>query len=483
MNYADLVIGDLYARKSTVDQGKSAARQKRHWELDCTREGHQTGRMFVDPDLSASRYSRKDRPDYAALVEHITAGGSEMVCLWEASRGTRQLAEWVAFLDLCRSKGTLIRIFGKDPHTYDPRIQRDRNELVRMGMDAETETEHLSGRVKDGLDDIARAGKPTGRLLFGYARRYDERGNYVEQVILPEQAELIRRMAADTLAGIPLGTQASRLNDAGIPTPAGKKWSGVNIRRMLLNPSYVGTRMHNGEALVTDAWPPILDRSTAARLKLLLSEPGRRLAQDLSLKHMLSGEPRCDECDSRMRSSSYQRYGCVQRGCQKASVQIDTLDRFVSSMVRARIKALRSGGLVAPPTPESGLAEAEADLRSLRERLASFYKAAAGGDLSADGLVHVENQLRPQIAAAKGRVRQLSAPSPLTEYDDIDLVGEWARLPVGVRRSVVHALARLRVVPVGRGGRWTPWRLHKSMWVGESETWGEQWEREGLERP
>lgn len=477
------MIGDLYARKSTVDQGRSAARQQRQWEIDCARQGIQTGRVFVDPDLSASRYARKDRPDYEALIAYVREQNSELVCLWEASRGTRKLSEWVEFLDLCRSTKTLIRIFGEDPRTYDPCVQRDRNDLVRQGMEAESESERLSARIRDGVVDAANQGKPGGRLLWGYARRYDDRGNYIEQVPVPEQAAIIKQMAADTLAGVPLDQQARALNGAGVPTPTGSEWDGGNIRRMLLNRSYQGTRMHKGRVAFTGAWPPILDEITGARLRVLLTEPGRRKSQDQSLRYMLSGEPVCDECESKMRTAHRLYYSCTRRGCQKVAVRIVDLDRLVNSMVRTRLKWLQAGGQVAADSTDSRLDEAKSQLDTLRTRLASFYEAAATGTVSAAGLAQVESQIRPQISTAEDLVRRLSVPSPLAEYAGVDLVKNWAGLPVGMRRSVVHAMVRLRVVRVGRGGRWTPWRLHKSMWIGESQTWGEIWEREGKENP
>ncbi len=73
---------DLYARKSSADAGRSVARQERAWRADCAREGIEPGRVFVDPDFSASRYATRERPDYAALLEHIESKSCEMICLW-----------------------------------------------------------------------------------------------------------------------------------------------------------------------------------------------------------------------------------------------------------------------------------------------------------------------------------------------------------------------------------------------------------------
>src|SRR5688500_10688225 len=98
------LVSDFYGRKSTRDDGRSAARQERDLKADCLRAGFEEGRRFVDPDLSASQYATKKRPDYLALVEHIKTGDCQLVSMWEASRGSREIGEWIEFLKLCKSK-------------------------------------------------------------------------------------------------------------------------------------------------------------------------------------------------------------------------------------------------------------------------------------------------------------------------------------------------------------------------------------------
>lgn len=83
------VLADLYARKSSADGGKPVERQERAWRADCADLEVGPGRVFVDPDFSASRYAKRARPDYLALLEHIRARQCEMVCMWETSRGSR----------------------------------------------------------------------------------------------------------------------------------------------------------------------------------------------------------------------------------------------------------------------------------------------------------------------------------------------------------------------------------------------------------
>lgn len=473
------MLSDSYLRKSTVDAGKSVARQERDWRNDCATNGFTPGRAFIDPDLSASRYARKARPDYAALVEHIRSGGCQMLSLWEASRGSRDMGEWVALLDLCRKHGVLIRIFGGDPETFDPRKQRDREALLREGINAESESDTIARRARDGARDLAYAGKPPGPLLYGYTRTYDERGKLKEQTIHAERAAIVRRCAQDTLRGVSLNSQAQRLNDAGITSPQGGLWTGHGIARMLMNPGYVGKRIHNGEIIGDAVWPALLTAEDHTALCVLLRTPGRRIHADSTLAHELSGAATCGVCGSVLRTLKASRYLCLTRGCMKVSAAIEPMDRLVGDMMCARLSRSDAAAVFAPAVDDAALAAAKKELDELKAHLAGFVEQAAMRKLSAESLAAVEAGIKPQIEEAQRRVRALSTPPTLAKYAGIDVAAEWPNLEPAVRREFILALASVVLSPVGKGGRWSIWRLGGSRWHGDALTWGEHWRRDG----
>jgi len=490
-------VADLYARKSSSDQGRSVARQKRRWLADCLDLGVQPGRVFVDPNFSASRYGRKDRPDYAVLLDHIRSRHCKMISLWEVTRADRQMGPWVAFLDLCRDLGVFIRIFGDDePATYDPRRWRDREFLLKEGVAAEGEIEKLRARVKEGIDDAAHQGRPPGPLLYGYARVYGaptsdsgtesgRKRRTVKQVINEDEARIVRRLAADTLAGIPLQRQAILLNDAGVPTPSGEgSWTGGHINRMLRNPGYEGHRVHRDKVATTGAWPAILDSETASQLRAMLEQPGRLNHADASLAYQLSGGALCGPCRKPLRAkkaSGRERYQCLHRGCQAVSVLVRDMDAAVDAFITARLRMPDAAVAFAPVAGGPGLDAARADLAALKQRLSELEDAASqpGGD-SLEFLLAAARKLRPQIEAAAGRVRQLQTPASLRGYDPHDLAERWPDYPVGERRLVIMALAEVVLSPVGKGGRWSYQRLAESRWRGDTKTWGQIWQREGV---
>lgn len=485
---------DLYARKSTADAGRSAGRQERDWRADCGREGFEPGQVFVDPDLSASRYARKARPDFARLVEHIASGRAEVISMWEASRGSRQLGEWVSFLDLCRDHGVLVRVFEDGGRTYDSRRQADREELVRLGMAAETESARLSQRVTDGNRDAAASGRPPGPLLYGFRREYgaplDEnrsasgaRRREIRQLVDEAEAAIIRRLAQDTLDGVPMIVQARQLTAEGVPTPSGAgTWTGAHINRLLQNPALVGDRLHKGEIVARDAWPAILPRDQHRQLVALLSNPTRRAyVGGAPLKYMLSGAVRCDPCGTPLRtlSSLARRYCCPNAECYGTSASIPLMDGDVAKVIRARLRRIDAQAVLAPAVDDAAVARVQRELEDAQDNLNGFYEQARQRKLSASGLVAVEAGLLPEIKRLEAKLAELNRPPVLRDLAGVDVAEHFDDLEVTTRRAVVMALADLRLSRTGKGTRWSLARLGQSRWVGQTETWAELLEASG----
>lgn len=487
------MISDFYGRKSTRDDGRSAARQERDWAADCTREGFQQGRRFIDPDLSASQYATKPRPDYLALVEHIKSGNCRMVSMWEASRGSRELEEWIVFLKLCKAKSVLIRIFGGgDPRTFDVRNRRDWRTLVEEGVDAHDESDKLSERIRDGVRDGALEGRPYGRLPYGYSREYgliDGKLRPTRQFENETQAAVIRGMVEATLAGKSMHAQAQALNDEGVPTSSGRgEWKGHVIRRILLNPVYTGRRLHRGEQTAEECWPPIITDEEHRRLVAKLAVPGRRISSEATLKYQLTAAASCGLCGGVIRTTGAKaadraagqpstRYRCA--ACHRVSVRCSDVDRLINFVMRARLRSPDTWPAFTPARDDAAARAAKAEIDALGERLAEAKRVWKAGDISAASFGEYERDLAPQIEAAQRRYQKVTTPTALQGMNPLEIADRWPDLPPGMRRTVIVGLAEVYIFPIGQGNGWTPWRLAESRWRGEELTWGQIWTQSG----
>lgn len=58
--------------------------------------------------------------------------------------------------------------------------------------------------------------------------------------IIPEQAEVVKRIFADVLSGKGTDAIAKALDDEGVPTKRGGKWTSTSVRGILANEKYTG---------------------------------------------------------------------------------------------------------------------------------------------------------------------------------------------------------------------------------------------------
>lgn len=480
-----MAVADIYGRKSTDDRGKSVADQLTEAQEAIEEHGWTLGRVFTDDNRSASRFARKPRESYAQLLAHIESGGCELLILWEPSRGSRRLGEWVEFLDLCRSTGTQLYVVSHG-RTYDVRKNRDWRTLAEDGLAAHAESDVISERALRGKRRGAAAGRPAGKLQFGFRRIYDDAGEFVKQVEHPEQAPLVREAARRVLAGEACNAIAADFNARGIPGPRGGRWDLTQIKRLCVMPSYAGLRQHQGQVVGKAGWEGIHDQETYAKLLARLNDPKRTTQGSTTLVHVLSGLLACELCGTLHRVLKNRGYLCYTcRGCMKTSVRTVTVEAFVEESVVARLEREDAADLFTVSeraADEAAAAETLAD--ELEARLTPFYAQAAAGKLSATGLAAIETDLLPQIEAARQKakaVRTAPVPEPIRK-----LVGapreRWAKLTIHQRREAMGLLiAELKVGPIGRGKRiFDPRRLGASRWTGDTLTWAEHWAAEGL---
>ncbi len=427
-----------------------------------------------------------------------------MVSLWETSRGTRRMREWVDFLDLCRDMGVLIRVFDEDdPATYDPRRTRDRETLLREGIKAESEVDRLRGRTVSGSIDAASQGRPGGHVPDGYKRVYGgpagdspsdsghRRRREISQVVDEERAAIYRAAAEGLLNGVPAMKIAKILTAFGVPTAAGHtKWRGTAIWTSLLKPSMEGHRERSGVIVARNAWPPIIDSVTAARLRQMrYGSHAARSVSDTRLKYPLSGAMRCGVCRKQSMSGGPDRWGLryrcspLRQGCGNVSGQMAGIEGTVQAMVVERLRKPDAWAIFQPASVDDGklvMAQSELDALTLR-RDELYTEAAKPGGPSMALVAAAERLLLPEIEAASLRLTELRKPAVLRDYDPVDLADHWPSYSPGEQRVVILALADVVLSPTGKGGwRWSPWRLSESRWQGDSRTWGDLWREQGL---
>src|SRR5215469_8575470 len=249
------ISDDRDGRSRSIEQQNKAGRSA------CQANGWKIVTSHSDP-VSASRYSRKARPGWDAIVDDVRAGRVDVVVMWEPSRGDRKLTTWSAFLDACRERSVQVYIAQDGGRLYNPDNANDWQALANAGVDSAHESDKISGRVKRAMAEDAEDGKPFGRIPYGYRRRYDPvTRELIAQEPDPETAPVVREIVQRIGDGDSISSIRESLTERGIPTPnGGQRWPRETIRWFANSGVvYIGKRRHNGGPLLDGQWPPIVD--------------------------------------------------------------------------------------------------------------------------------------------------------------------------------------------------------------------------------
>ncbi|MGN0126034.1 MAG: recombinase family protein [Rhodococcus sp. (in: high G+C Gram-positive bacteria)] len=443
----------IYTRVSSDRAGgRSTDEQEADCRAVCETHGWPVVEVLTDNDIGASRHSRRTRPAYEHLKEVLHPG--RVLVLWEASRGQRDLKAYVELRDLCSERGVPWCYSGT---IYDLATGSDR---FRTGLDAllaEDEVERTRQRVMRALTANVAAGKPHGKIPFGYRAVRDEKtGTIVDRVIDESEAAVLREAACRILAGESARSIYRDFNEREIPGPTDKKWSHRTLTRLLQSPTYAGMRVHRGAVVGQGTWEPIFTEDEHLALSTLLSDSTRIVARGSAPKHLLTGIATCGVCGGsvfRLKDRGRETYVCregfhVSRS--KASTDLLVTETIIAGLEDPElVEAVRAMAGV----PKKQLSEAQV----LQARLDKLADDCADEKITPRSFQRMEARLLKQIADAKARARR-AAVAPIV----VDTVGpnareRWESYTLEKKRDLIRALVRVRLLPTGtKSGKFDP---------------------------
>lgn len=429
---------------------------------------------------SASRYATKPRGGWAQVQEAVTSRSLDVLVLWESSRGDRTPESWFAFLSSCRENNVRVHVITHD-RTYDLSNARDWKTLAEDGVSSAYETELLSIRTKRGHAGAAAAGLPPGGPTpYGYKRTFDpDTGKRLAQVIVEEEAVVVREIFDRISKGHPILAIANDLNDRQIHAPASEAWGTAAVRRIARNPVYVALRVLNGIEH-QGAWDRMVSDEVFYSVQRILKDPSRRITRPGRQLHLLTYLGRCDVCGAYL-DHARNKYRCAARGCVSASK--DEIDFAVTEMVIGRLgqpDAFR----VLSSTDNAEVSRAYTQAQKLRLRLDEFRVSAVSGETSPASLAVIEKDLSSRIFQLEQQARRISLPPALREMlsPDDDVRVRWNEATLIAQRAVIGALCEIRVArgTPGNGGpallrNRALRRLKTSRWHGDETTWDSYW--------
>ena len=189
--------------------------------------------IFADDDISGT--NTKKREEFNRMIDECMEGKIDLVITKSISRFARNTLDCLKYIRQLKEKNIAVFFEKENINTMDAKGEVL---LTIMASLAQQESQSLSQNVKLGLQYRYQQGKVqvNHKRFMGYTK--DEDGNLI---IVPEEAEIIKRIYREYLEGKSLAGIGRDLEKDGILTAAGKpKWRPETIKKILNNEKYIG---------------------------------------------------------------------------------------------------------------------------------------------------------------------------------------------------------------------------------------------------
>lgn len=334
-----------YCRVSTdrEEQEHSFETQKAMYtEMIMMKPTWQMAGIYADEGITGT--VAKKRPGFMKMIEDCRKGKIDMIVTKSVSRFSRNNLDCLMYVRELKQLGIPI-IFEKEGINT---IQVSSELLLTLfGALSQAESESISMNVKLGI----RQSLKNGNVRFSYKTFLGYRkGADGQPEIVPEQADIVRRIYNDFLAGATYLEIAKRLTEEHVPTMGGgNRWFSERIKSILKNEKYKGdallqktyitdpiskrVKKNNGELpmyYVENSHPAIIERRIFDRVQEEIARrAGKKKVKQTgtktelgrySGKYALTELLYCGECGTPYRRCTWSRNGkkkivwrCVSR--------------------------------------------------------------------------------------------------------------------------------------------------------------------------
>lgn len=418
-----------YCRVSTdkSDQLNSLEAQKKFFAEFADKNGHNMVRLYADEGISGTKM--KNRKEFLRLMQDAKQGVFEMVVVKDISRFARNT------VDFLQSIRTLKELNIETVFLTSNQKVLGNSEFVLtiFAALAQEESANTSKRVKFGKRLNAEKGR-VPNIVYGYDKIP---GDYFNMTVNEYEADIIHRIYSLYLnEGAGALKIAEKLNEQGVKTKRGNKWTQNAVCRILTNPIYTG-KIINGKEEVKD----FLSGKRIAKESsewIVCDRPELRIISDdefsavgeilknrykafnitherQSNKHLFSTLIRCSECGYSFRRSVYR--GQVRWVCSGRN------EKGTASCSNKTI--IREDDLV------HDLQVYFADILSDRKRfiddVASRFKAEyTENDLDAENLDELEKQCR-KLEKASQKYKDMYVDDLISREELNEKVGAYNR--------------------------------------------------------
>ena len=381
-----------YARYSSAHQRDvSIEQQLKDIRAYAEREGYTIIHEYADHAKSGFKNSDR-RAEFQAMLLAASSGAFDTVIAWKVDRFGRDRRESATFKGQLADQGVSV-VYAMEP------IPDGAAGCLTEGMleaIAEWYSRNLSENVKRGQRDNASKGLSNGHIPLGYKTNKDNQFEINE-----EEAAIVRRIFNMYAEGYSLTRIGETLENEGIRTKKGCRFSKTPLAWIITNEAYIGV-YHYGDVRIPGGMPAIIDKDVWDVCQQQREKTSRHVAKSPE-SYLLSGKIWCGFCGSkiygaygtsgRYGNKRYYYYVCnnrkkAQRFCsesrflQKDKIEKpvvdfllnniltgDRLDTFINLAVKANDRH----------NEESPLTKYEAELKDVTRKIDNVTRAISDG--------------------------------------------------------------------------------------------------------
>ena len=225
-----------YCRVSTDDEEQltSYEAQKNYYtdKIMTNKEWTMAG-IFADEGITGT--SARKRPEFLRMIRQCKQGKIDIVLTKSISRFARNTVDCLNYVRALKELGIAV-IFEKENMNT---LEIDSEILITMlGAFAQSESESISANVRWGIRQAMKEGKATIQYKYLYGYRKGDDG---KPEIIPDQAEVVRKIYYLFLSGTPVRGIQEYLNENAVPNINSEpKWARSAIDSILTNEKYCG---------------------------------------------------------------------------------------------------------------------------------------------------------------------------------------------------------------------------------------------------
>jgi len=272
--------------------------------------------IFADQGLSGTQ--AKKRPEFMRMIESARAGEIDLILTKSISRFGRNTVDVITYMRELREIGVEIFFEKENISSLDPKIDFM---LTILSSIAQEESRSISTNVKWSYEKKFKKGIVDARRIYGYDvvdSKYQ---------IIPEEADVVRKMFELVLRGHKVNDIAKNLNASGIKSLTNKDWTYGAIKHILSNERYIGDALLRktvtidyltkkvvkndnvaDKYYVSNNHEAIITKDDFEAVQLLLKDKSRSLRNTSKItKYPLSGIIYCPKCGRTLKRQQVNR--------------------------------------------------------------------------------------------------------------------------------------------------------------------------------